>query len=429
MAVRSPREQLQDALRLSQAGDFARAQMLLELLDIDSLEPDLQVEANFLWGVVLARRGDALEAAHRFQLCVRQNQRFFPALDAWGNVLASIGDARGAIEKYKRALAVASPQASAHVLFNYGVVLLRNGYNLRALRKFRDAFRRNPRNADAAYMTGLCFINLKRPQGAKKWLQEALALQPDSPRNLAAMGNALALEQRDEQAFAAYEAALKHDAAFHDAWYNWASVLAARDDYANAIRKVKSGLKHHPHSFELLTLHVYCLRRMGAYDAALAAARRTRIHLSEARGTERAGHFADLLAANEAAALRGLGRGRQARGVLLEMLRSSPDACANTIAELRYHDTRALPRARRMELTVHVTPVDPHAGDDDAGRPRTYQRTYWVIASSAKEARRLVRELEPQDAAVRFEPSVNQLEHHTNADQGVTERTPAIFAE
>lgn len=427
--MRTPREQLQDALRLSQGGDFVRAQMLLELLDIDSLEPELQVEANFLWGVVLARRGDPLEAAHRFQLCVRQNQRFFPALDAWGNVLASIGDARGAIEKYKRALAVASPQASAHVLFNYGVVLLRNGYNLRALRKFRDAFRRNPRNADAAYMTGLCFINLKRPQGAKKWLAEALALQPNSPRNLTALGNALALEQKDAQAFAAFEQALKHDGTYHDAWYNWGSTLAARDDYANAIRKAKSGLKHHPHSFELLTLHVYGLRQMGAYDAALAAARRTRDLLAQAQGSDRAGHFADLLAANEAAALRGLGRGRQARAVLLDLLRASPEACPNTIAELRYHDTRALPKARRMELTVHVTPADAPGAEEEAGRSRSYQRTYWVIAPSAKEARRLIRELEPQDAAVRFEPGVNQLEHHSNADQGVTERTPAIFAE
>lgn len=183
--MRSPQEQLKDALRLYQSGDLTRAQMLLEILDSDQLEPDLQLEANYLWGVVLARRGDPLEAAHRFQLCIKQNQRFFPALDAWGNVLASIGDARGAIEKYKRALAVASPQNSAHVLFNYGVVLLRNGYNLRALRKFRDSFRRDPKNADAAYMTGLCFLNLKRPRGAQKWLAEALTLQPNSPRNLA----------------------------------------------------------------------------------------------------------------------------------------------------------------------------------------------------------------------------------------------------
>ena len=100
-------DKLREALNLYREGDLTRAEMLLESIDIDDLDPDLHVETNYLWGLVLARRGDALEAAHRFQLCVKQEPRFFPALDAWGNVLANLGDSRGAIEKYKRALAVA----------------------------------------------------------------------------------------------------------------------------------------------------------------------------------------------------------------------------------------------------------------------------------------------------------------------------------
>lgn len=428
--MNTPRQQLLDALHLYQAGDLGRALMLLETLDIDSLPPDIQLEANYLWGVVLSRRGDPLEAAHRFQLCVRQNQRFFPALDAWGNVLAGIGDARGAIEKYKRALAVAGPQQSAHVLFNYGTVLLRNGYTLRALRKFREAFRRNPDNADAACMTGICFLNLKRPQGAIKWLTEALALQPASARNHTAMGNALLLGRQDARAFAAFTRALEITPSFHDAWYNWGAALAARADYAGAIGKVKSGLKHHARSFELLTLHVFCLRQMGAFDAALAAIQRTRDLLQQAENPDRAPHFADLLAANEAAVLRALGRARQARAALLSHLRQSPDACPNALAELRYHDTRALPRARRFELTVTVQPAqEARPQDEESDKPHAYSRTYWLIAATVKDARRLVRELEPQDAVVRFDPQVNLLEHHENADQGVTERTPAIYAE
>lgn len=421
---------MRSAVRLFHEGDLGRAQMLLEALDTDLLEPRLALEANYLCGVVLARRGDPLEAAHRFQLCVRQDPRFFPALDAWGNVLAGIGDARGAIEKYKRALAVAPGALAAHVLFNYGVVLLRNGYNLRALRKFRESFRRDPRNGDAAYMTGLCFLNLKRPRGARKWFKEALEIEHDSPQYMTAMGNALAMEQRDKEATVMFQMALHDAPEFHDAWYNWAANLAARGDYANAIRKVKSGLKHHPNSFELLTQQVFCLRQMGAYDAALAAVAHTRSLLGNAPYADRAPHFADLLAANEAGALRALGRGQQARAVLLKHLRQSVDACPAAIAELRYHDSRALAKARRMELTVSVAPAhEAGFADEEPGRPRAYQRTYWVMASNLKEARRLVRELEPQDATVRFDPEVRQLEHHSNADGGVTERTPAIFAD
>lgn len=404
--------------------------MLLESLELDDLEPALQLEANYLCGVVLARRGDPLDAAHRFQLCVRQDPRFFPALDAWGNVLAGIGDARGAIEKYKRALAVAPAGQAAHVLFNYGVVLLRNGYNLRALRKFREAFRRDPRNADAAYMTGLCFLNLKRPRGAQKWLLQAIALQPDSVRNLTGLGNALASQKRDAEAVAAFERALKLDPACHDAWYNWACLLAARGDHGRAIRKLKSGLQHHPGSSELLTQQVYCLRQMGAYDAALAAARRARSLLAESADFERAMHFSDLLAANESAALRGLGRTQQARSVLVTELRGSASACPAALAELRFQDSRVLRGARRFELTVTVQPGHEHKGPgDDTVRARAYHRTYWVIAPGIKEARRMVRELEPQDATVRFDPDVAILERLADADQGITERSASIFVD
>jgi len=426
-AVDRPREQLLDALRLYHSGDLPRAQMLLETLALDQLEPEVRLEANYLWGVVLARRGEALEASQHFQQCVSQNPRFFPALDAWGNVLAGIGDARGAIEKYRRALGVAGRRHAAHILFNYGSVLLRAGNASRALRKFRESFRLDPLSGDASYMAGLCYLNLARARGARKWLAQSIKLQPDSARNHTALGNAFALEGRDTEAVAAFSRALQHEPEYHDAWYNWAANLGARGDYAGAIRTAKAGLAHHPRSFELITQQVYGLRQMGAYDAALQAIKRARAHLADALESERAPHFEDLLTTNEAATLRALGRVRQARGVLLAHLRYSPEACPNALGELRRIDARPLSRGQRIELTLRVQPArDAPWEAEEAPNRRAWQRTYWVIAPGVKEARRMVRDLEPADANVRFEGEAGVIEELQATQQAILERTPAM---
>lgn len=422
-------EKLRAALELYRQDDLPRAQMLLETIDLDHLEPGLHVEANYLWGLVLARRGDPLEAAHRFQTCIRLDQRFFPALDAWGNVLANLGDARGAIEKYKRALGVAAPAQSAHILHNYGQVLLKNGYVLRALRKFRESFKRHE-TADAAYMTGTCFLQLKRASGARKWLMRAVALEPRNARNLVGLGNALALLDQPEQAIARYQNALSLDPQCAEAHYNWARVLAMQGEYAKAARRCKQGLRGNPDGFELLAQQAFCLRQMGAYDAALQTARRMRQVVQRAGKHDRKPEFLDVLTANEAACLRALGRNQQARARLLDQLRGAMDPSPESLAELRFHDVRRLRGVYRYELTLTVRHTTrPYGTDDEEAPPRSYQRSYWVVARSAKEARRIVRELEPPEADVRFDPDVVSGDLLEEADRGVIERSPAIPAE
>jgi tetratricopeptide (TPR) repeat protein len=427
--MQSEADKLRHALELYREGDLTRAEMLLEAVNLDELDADMHVEMHYLWGLVLSRRGDPLEAAHQFQSCIKLNQRFFPALDAWGNVLANLGDSRGAIEKYKRALAVASPEQSAHILHNYGQVLLRAGYALRALRKFREAFKRDPGSHDSAYMAGLCFHQLKRPRGALKWLQTAIGLAPENARNRVGCGNALLEMGRFDEAEQQYARAIELDPGCADARYNWAVSRAKQGDYAGAVRQCKAGLRVNPDGFELLAQQAFCLRQMGAYDAALQTAKRMRQVLERAGNNERKPEFADLLAANEAASLRALGKNQQARNLLLEQLRNAREPSRHSLAELRYHELRRLPEARRFELTINVRLPRPGYGEEESPLPRRYQRTYWVIADSLKEARRMARELEPPEAELRFDPEVITSERLAEADRGIIERSPAISEE
>ena len=424
--MHSEADKLRQALELYREGDLTRGEMLLEALDLEALEPDLHVEAHYLWGLLLAKRGDPLEAAHHFQTCIRIDQRFFPALDAWGNVLANLGDSRGAIEKYKRALAVAAPAQSAHILNNYGFVLMRAGYVTRAMRKFQEAFKRDARSADAAYQTGLCYLKLKRPRGALKWMQVSVDLQPDNARNHVGLGNAHLAARRFVQAQAEFKAALDLDPNCADAHYNWAVSLAEQEEYAKAVRHCKAGLRINRDGFELLAQQAFCLRRMGAYDAALQTGKRMRQVMERGGNPERKPEFQDVMVANEAASLRALNRNQQARSRLLEQLRESRDPSPHSLAELRYHDLRRLPEAKRFELTLNVRFPRPTFSNEEANLPSHYSRTYWVVAVSPKEARRIARELEPPEAELRFDPDVQSGEKLRDVDQGVVERSPAI---
>ena len=415
-------DKLRQALDCYNESDYVRALILLETLDFERLDSDLIVEAHYLWGQVLVKKHDLLEAAHRFQTCARQNPKFFAALDAWGNVLASMGDARGAIDKYKRALAVAAPKQSGHILYNYGQVLMDHGDTLLALEKFRACFKHGVRASDAAYSAGLCFLNRKRPRGARKWMQIAVEQDPASMRNLVGLGNAHSLARNLGGAEECFEAALRLEPGNTDAHYNWAVALTMGGKYVQAIRRCKTGLRTNPESFELMAQHVYCLRKMGAYDAALAAAKRMHEALVLA-DSSRKPEFEDLHRANVAACLRSVGRNRESRSGLLEFLQESPGRCRHSLTELRYQDTRALKRAHRYELTARVRRT--RAGFDPDGSPPSYTRTYWVIAASERKAREIVAELEPQDATLSFEPGLRGA-RLSDVDQGVLERSSAV---
>jgi tetratricopeptide (TPR) repeat protein len=369
----------------------------------------------------MLKRGQPATAIESFRRCTEDNPEFFPALEAWGNVLAELGDTTGALDKYRRALALATPEQAAHVLFNSGLVLLRQGRALPALGRFRDAYRRR-KAPDAARMAGQCYLRVQRPADALRWFERALELDPDCHKSLVGIGNAHSLQGNSGPAIEAFQHAIELEPECMEAYYNWARELSVTGEHAEAVRVCKRGLKQQPGRFELLTHMVYCLREMGAYGAALQAVESAWDALDGTPVPERRPEFVDTLVVNKAGCLRELGRTSEARDWVKGYLQSTNYAAPQSLSELRFLDVRRLKAPRRFELTVEV-----ELQDRQDAQPFVYRRNYWVIAASLGHARRLVRELEPEQAQVRFEPDVVLSERLPDADRGVIRRSNAIL--
>ncbi|MCF6228690.1 MAG: tetratricopeptide repeat protein [Planctomycetes bacterium] len=408
-------KKIRSALELYQQGEYTRAEMLLESIFPEHLPDDLQLEASYLHGLILVRRGDPLEAAVKFQACVRLDSSFYPALDAWGNVLSRLGDFRGAIEKFKRAESVATPEQLPHVLVNRGKILLDAGYHFKALKVFWRAAKLDKSSSDANYFTGQCLLKLDRPKAALIWMRRARKLDQPSARNEVGYGIALAQNSRPNSAQKAYRRALKIDQMSVEGWLNLSILFSKAGEFSKAIKVCKQGQTKLHGAFELLAQQLFCLRQMGAYDAALEVGEHAVNSLEFAVGSPRAGQFEDLASANMAGCSRANGDMKSALRILTTYLHKSRSAAVYTLAELRWTRGVALRAGRIHEITITVRPEDQ----------RAYQRTYWVVAKSKKQALEMAFDCEPPVGIEVAEYSVS-ARPYANVDGGVIERTPAI---
>ncbi|MEE9310907.1 MAG: tetratricopeptide repeat protein [Planctomycetota bacterium] len=408
-------KKIQSALELYQQGEYTRAEMLLESIFPDHLPDDIQLEANYLHGLILVRRGDPLEAAAKFRACARLDASFYPALDAWGNVLSGLGDFRGAIEKFKRAESVATNVQLPHVLVNRGKVLLDGGYHFKALKVFWRAAKHDTSSSDANYFTGLCLLKLDRPKAALIWMRRARKLDQPSVRNEVGYGIALAQNSRPNSAQKAYRRALKIDHMNVEGWLNLSILFSKAGEFSKAIKVCKQGQNKLQGVYELLAQQLFCLRQMGAYDAALEVGERAKDSLEFSPGDPRADVFEDLISANIAGCFRANGDMKSAIRVLTKHLHKSRSTAAYSLAELRWARGSVLRAGRIHEVTVAVQPEDS----------RPYQRTYWIVAKNKKQALELALDCEPPIEIEVTEHLINGRPY-ANVDGGVIERTPAI---
>jgi Tfp pilus assembly protein PilF len=161
------------------------------------------------------------------------------------------GELAGAVESYRRAIALDPGLAKAHN--NLGTLLQAQGDLQAAIGSYETALALDPRLLDAARNLGIAWLDRGDMRLAERYCRVALELSPASPelRTQFAhihfnLGVAFEKERRFEDALHRYRAALelKNDCA--DAWLNAGALLELRGDAAGADEHYRRAIAARP---------------------------------------------------------------------------------------------------------------------------------------------------------------------------------------
>ena len=165
------------------------------------------------------------------------------------------------------AAAPARYDAEAVRLNNRGVALMSQQFTERAVDAFAEAFKRDPKLAQAAINEGISLLTLQKVEQANDWLRKAIAIDPNSAQ----------------------------------AWYNLGLAQHAGNDLAGALASFQEAAKLDPRDADTLYFEGACYEEMRQFDKAIAIFEETLavnpLHASAefglARSLQRTGHTAE----------------------------------------------------------------------------------------------------------------------------------------
>ncbi|MGA9060378.1 MAG: FG-GAP-like repeat-containing protein [Terracidiphilus sp.] len=205
---------------------------------------------------------------------------------AWALVfLAGIPALCGAQTRY---------DAEAIRLNNRGVALMGQQFTEPAADNFAEAFKKDPKLAQAAINEGIALLTLQKLDQAKKWLREAIAIDPNSAQAWYNLGLAQHAGNELEVALASFQEAVKLDPRDADSWYFEGACYQEMKQFDKAIAIFEKTLAVNP-------LHA-------SAEFALARALQRTGHTAEAK--EHFARFQHLTSAKISSAL-GLSYGEQ----------------------------------------------------------------------------------------------------------------------
>jgi tetratricopeptide (TPR) repeat protein len=163
--------------------------------------------------------------------------------------------------------AQARDNAEAIRLNNRGVALMGQQFTERAADSFAEAFKKDPKLAQAAINEGIALLTLQKLDQAKKWFQKANAIDPLSAQ----------------------------------AWYNLGLAQHAGNELADALASFQQAVKLDPRDADSLYFEGACYQEMKEFDKAIAIFEKTLeinpLHASAefglARSLQRTGHTAE----------------------------------------------------------------------------------------------------------------------------------------
>ncbi|MGD1105975.1 MAG: FG-GAP-like repeat-containing protein, partial [Terracidiphilus sp.] len=136
--------------------------------------------------------------------------------------------------------------AEAIRLNNRGVALMGQQFTERAAESFAEAFKKDPRLAQAAVNEGIAFLAQQKLEEAKKALKQAIALDPASAQAWYNLGLAQHGGNELTDALASFQEAVKLDPRDADSWYFEGACYQEMRQFDKAIATFKKTLEIYP---------------------------------------------------------------------------------------------------------------------------------------------------------------------------------------
>jgi len=167
-----------------------------------------------------------------------------------------LGKRIAALTKLRAAVLLAcagsSAVAQAHFdpqavrLNNQGVAQMGQQFTEKAAASFADAFKRDPKLAQAEINEGIALMTLQKLEEAKKALHAALELDPTSPQAWYNLGLAQHADNETDAALASFQNAVKYDPRDADSWYYQGVCYGELKQFDKQIEVLKQALAIQP---------------------------------------------------------------------------------------------------------------------------------------------------------------------------------------
>lgn len=169
---------------LAQTGDLRGATAALR--EAVRIQPEV---AQFRMNLadVLMQTAQFRDAADQVAAVIRMGPSTLVARSAWFSELAAGGNTQQARLRYEDSLR----KQAAEFHDNLGTALISSGDSEAAIREYRAAIDSDPRSAAAALNLGLTLAGHNQPAEARRWLEEALRLDPHRPEAHLVLGQLL----------------------------------------------------------------------------------------------------------------------------------------------------------------------------------------------------------------------------------------------
>ncbi len=142
--------------------------------------------------------------------------------------------------------AVARPDAEAVRLNNRGVAQMGQQFTEKAADSFAEAFKRDPKLAQAAVNEGIALLTLQKLDDADKWLKQGIALDPTSAQAWYNLGLAQHAANELEPALASFQQAAKLDPWDADSYYFQGVCYQEMKQFDKAVAVFEQALKINP---------------------------------------------------------------------------------------------------------------------------------------------------------------------------------------